>query len=65
MRSLLERQRISNEAVGTLDAIAVAVEERDADANAQVFQVRDGVLSDGQSFYVLNALRARRSCVSR
>ena len=44
MRSLLERQRISNEAVGTLDAIAVAAEE--TDANAQVFQVRDGVLAD-------------------
>ncbi len=52
VRSLLERQRISNEAVGTLDAVAVAVEE--ADANAQVFQVRDGVLSDRQSFYLLN-----------
>ena len=42
MRSLLERQRIANEAVGTLDAIGVAAEG--ADANAQVFQVRDGVL---------------------
>ncbi|MGI8902362.1 MAG: excinuclease ABC subunit UvrC, partial [Solirubrobacteraceae bacterium] len=52
VRSLLERQKISNEAVGTLDAIAVAVEE--TDANAQVFQVRDGVLSDRQSFYLLN-----------
>ncbi len=53
VRSLLERQRISNEAVGTLDAIAVAAEE--ADANAQVFQVRDGVLADRQSFYLENA----------
>jgi excinuclease ABC subunit C len=53
VRSLLERQRIANEAVGTLDAIAVAVEE--ADANAQVFQVRDGVLADRQSFYLENA----------
>jgi excinuclease ABC subunit C len=53
VRSLLERQRISNEAVGTLDAIAVAVE--DTDANAQVFQVRDGVLADRQSFYLENA----------
>ena len=52
VRSLLERQKISNEAVGTLDAIAIAVEE--TDANAQVFQVRDGVLSDRQSFYLLN-----------
>ncbi len=53
VRSLLERQRIANESVGTLDAIAVAVEE--ADANAQVFQVRDGVLADRQSFYLENA----------
>ena len=55
VRSLLERQRISNEAVGTLDAIAVATE--DTDANAQVFQVRDGVLADRQSFYLENAAR--------
>jgi len=53
VRSLLERQRISNAAVGTLDAIAIAVEG--ADANAQVFQVRDGVLADRQGFYLENA----------
>jgi excinuclease ABC subunit C len=52
VRSLLERQRVANEAVGTLDAVAVAVDG--ADANAQVFQVRDGVLSDRQSFYLDN-----------
>ncbi len=52
VRSLLERQRVANEAVGTLDAIAVAVHENEA--NAQVFQVRDGVLSDRQSFYLDN-----------
>ncbi|MGH2781679.1 MAG: excinuclease ABC subunit UvrC [Thermoleophilaceae bacterium] len=55
VRSLLERQRIANEAVGTLDAIGVAAE--DTDANAQVFQVRDGVLQDRQSFYLENAAR--------
>ncbi|HYP48994.1 MAG TPA: excinuclease ABC subunit UvrC [Thermoleophilaceae bacterium] len=55
VRSLLERPRISNEAVGTLDAIAVATEG--SDANAQVFQVRDGVLADRQSFYLENAAR--------
>src|SRR5581483_8709767 len=38
VRSLLERQRVANEAVGTLDAVAVAV--KGTDANAQVFQVR-------------------------
>jgi excinuclease ABC subunit C len=52
VRSLLERQRVANEAVGTLDAVAVAVDG--ADANAQVFQIRDGVLSDRQSFYLSN-----------
>jgi excinuclease ABC subunit C len=52
VRSLLERQRVANEAVGTLDAVAVAVSG--VDANAQVFQVRDGVLSDRQSFYLAN-----------
>jgi excinuclease ABC subunit C len=51
VRSLLERQRVAHE-TGTLDAIAVAVE--DGEANAQVFQVRDGVLSDRQSFYLDN-----------
>ena len=53
MRSLLERQRIVNDAVGTLDAIALAVDG--TDANAQVFQLRDGVLADRQSFYLENA----------
>src|SRR5213078_1927874 len=52
VKSLLERQRVANEAVGTLDAIAIAVDG--VDANAQVFQIRDGVLSDRQSFYLDN-----------
>jgi excinuclease ABC subunit C len=52
VRSLLERQRISNSSVGTVDAVAVAAEGEDA--NAQVFQVRDGILADRQSFYLEN-----------
>ena len=56
VRSLLERQRVASAAVGTLDAIAVAL--AGTDANAQVFQVRDGVLSDRQSFYLANEARA-------
>ncbi len=52
VHSLLERRRVANEAVGTFDALAVAIDGRDA--NAQVFQVRDGVLSDRQSFYLSN-----------
>ncbi|HEV3128356.1 MAG TPA: excinuclease ABC subunit UvrC, partial [Solirubrobacteraceae bacterium] len=53
VRSLLERQRVANDSVGSMDAIAVAVAGNEA--NAQVFQVRDGVLSDRQSFYLDNA----------
>ncbi len=52
VRALLERQRVANEGAGTYDAVAVAVES--TEANAQVFQVRDGVLSDRQSFYLEN-----------
>ena len=57
VRSLFERQRVANESVGTLDVVAVSVDG--SDANAQVFQVRDGVLADRQSFYLEN--RAARS----
>jgi excinuclease ABC subunit C len=52
VRALLERQRVANEGAGTYDAVAVSVEG--TEANAQVFQVRDGVLSDRQSFYLDN-----------
>jgi excinuclease ABC subunit C len=56
VRRLLERQRVSVEQGGTFDAIAVAL--ADGEANAQVLQVRDGVLSDRQSFYLDNAAEA-------
>jgi excinuclease ABC subunit C len=52
VKSLLERQRVAEGGAGTYDAVAVAVEG--TEANAQVFQVRDGVLSDRQSFYLEN-----------
>jgi len=52
MRALLERQRVTDSGGGSMDAVAVAVDG--AEANAQVFQVRDGVLSDRQSFYLIN-----------
>src|SRR6201991_1160964 len=52
VRALLERQRVAEGGSGTYDAVAVAVEG--VEANAQVFQVRDGVLSDRQSFYLEN-----------
>jgi excinuclease ABC subunit C len=52
VRSLFERQRVASESVGTADLIGVAVEG--IDANAQVFQVRDGILAERQSFYLEN-----------
>jgi excinuclease ABC subunit C len=52
IRSLFERQRIAGGTVGTADLIGVAVEG--PDANAQVFQVRDGILAARQSFYLEN-----------
>ena len=56
MRALLERKRVAGESAGTFDAVAVAVDG--TDANAQVFQVRDGVLADRQSFYLVQRDRA-------
>src|SRR5919198_6582898 len=52
VRSLMQRQRVAGEALRTADVIAVAVSG--SDANAQVFQVRDGVLAERQSFYLTN-----------
>jgi excinuclease ABC subunit C len=52
VRSLMERRSVAGEALRTADLVAVAAEGRDA--NAQVFQVRDGVLAERQSFYLAN-----------
>ena len=52
IRSLFERQRVAGGSVGTADLIGVAAEG--PDANAQVFQVRDGILAERQSFYLDN-----------
>ncbi|MGH2991213.1 MAG: excinuclease ABC subunit UvrC, partial [Solirubrobacterales bacterium] len=52
VRSLMERQRIAGEGIGTADLIGVAVDG--GDAHAQVFQVRDGVLAERQGFYLDN-----------
>ena len=48
--SLMERQRVASGSMGSVDLIGVAVEG--TDANAQVFQVRDGVLAERQGFYL-------------
>src|ERR1044072_1628017 len=52
IQSLFERQRIARGAGGTADPVGGAAEG--ADANAQVFQVRDGILAERQSFYLDN-----------
>jgi excinuclease ABC subunit C len=52
IQSLFERQRVAGGTVGTADLIGVAAEGQDA--NAQVFQVRDGILAERQSFYLDN-----------
>jgi len=48
--SMMERQQVAGGSLGSADLIGVAVEG--ADANAQVFQVRDGVLAERQGFYL-------------
>src|SRR2546429_1490440 len=53
VHSLLERRRVANESVGTFDAVAVAVDGREA--NAQGFPLRDGRPSDRPAFYLCNA----------
>ncbi len=50
VQSLMERQRVAGATVDNADIIGVAVET--GDANAQVFQLRDGVLAERQSFYL-------------
>jgi excinuclease ABC subunit C len=48
--SMMERQMVAGGSLGSADLIGVAVEGDDA--NAQVFQVRDGVLAERQGFYL-------------
>ncbi len=50
VQSLMERQRVAGGSLGSADLIGVAVEG--TDANAQVFQVRDGFLAERQGFYL-------------
>ena len=52
VRSLMERRSVAGETFDSADLVAVAVEG--AEANAQVFQVRDGVLAERHGFYLAN-----------
>jgi excinuclease ABC subunit C len=53
VRAMMQRRSVAGGALDNADVIAVASEEETA--NAQVFQVRDGVLAERQSFYMTNA----------
>jgi excinuclease ABC subunit C len=50
VKSMMERQQVAGGSLGSADLIGVAVEA--SDANAQVFQVRDGILAERQGFYL-------------
>jgi excinuclease ABC subunit C len=50
VRHLMERQWATNESVGSVDVLGIALEGDTA--NVQVLQVRDGVLQDRQSFFL-------------
>jgi excinuclease ABC subunit C len=52
VRTLMQRRSVAGESLDTADLIAVAVEG--PGANAQVFQVRDGILAERQGFYLSN-----------
>ncbi len=52
VRSLMQRRSVAGESLESADLIAVAVEG--AEANAQVFQVRDGALAERHGFYLAN-----------
>ena len=48
----MQRRSVAGESLESADLIAVAVEG--AEANAQVFQVRDGILAERHGFYLAN-----------
>ncbi len=52
VRSLMERRSVAGESLESADLVAVAVEG--SEANAQVFQVRDGALAERHGFYLAN-----------
>jgi excinuclease ABC subunit C len=52
VRSLMQRHSVAGESLDTADLVAVAADGRAA--NAQVFQVRDGILAERQGFYLAN-----------
>jgi excinuclease ABC subunit C len=62
VRGLMERRSVAGESLDTADVVAVATEG--PDANAQLFQVRDGVLAERQGFYLANEAEGDEAEVS-
>ena len=56
VRSLMERRSVAGESLDNADLVAVALEG--TEANAQVFQVRDGMLAERHGFYLANESEA-------
>jgi excinuclease ABC subunit C len=52
VRSLMQRRSIASDSHESADLIGIAVDGQDA--NAQVFQVRDGILAERHGFYLAN-----------
>jgi excinuclease ABC subunit C len=52
VRSLMQRRSVAGESLDSADLIGIAVEG--TEANAQVFQVRDGTLAERHGFYLAN-----------
>ena len=55
VQAMMERRSVAGDTLENADVIAVATEAETA--NAQVFQVRDGILAERQSFYMANVGR--------
>ncbi len=53
VRAMMERRSVAGGSLDNADVIGVATES--GTANAQVFQIRDGILAERQSFYLTNA----------
>ena len=62
VRSLMERRSVAGDSLESADLVAVAVEG--AEANAQVFQVRDGALAERHGFYLANEAEAAEAEVT-
>ncbi|HEX2128567.1 MAG TPA: excinuclease ABC subunit UvrC [Solirubrobacterales bacterium] len=52
VRSLMQRRSVAGESLDNADLVGVALEG--TEANAQVFQVRDGTLAERHGFYLAN-----------